>query len=126
MRGHRVGKTYVPTDHVDIFFSTDEIKRPYETMGKIRAEIGDMLMTFGQMERNLVKEAMARGADGIVIEEMKTVSVGSTGGTFGHDTGSPKYFLGQDGTHCTAMAAMRTGAVSPILPRCATKSSPPR
>ncbi len=66
-------------------------------MGRIRAEIGDMLMTVEQMERNLVKEAMARGADGIVIEEMKTVSVGSTGGTSGHDTGSPKYFLGQDG-----------------------------
>lgn len=92
-----VGKIYSPTDHVDIFFSKNEIKRPFEIMGKIRAEGGDMLMTFEQMEQNLVKEAMSRGADGIVIESMEIVTVGSTSGTYGQDIGEPKYYATEDG-----------------------------
>ena len=33
-----VGKTYAKTDRVEIFFSTDEIKREFEVMGQTKAD----------------------------------------------------------------------------------------
>ncbi len=57
-----VGKTYSKTDSVEIYFNKDEIKCPHEVMGQIKAEAPEALK-FEDMEQQLVKDAMEKGAD---------------------------------------------------------------
>jgi len=87
-----VGKTYSKTDRVEIFFNTDEIKREYEVMGQIKAEAPEAVR-FEDMEKKLVEDAMARGADAILIGELKTVEVGSVSSASGKTYGDPHYYL---------------------------------
>jgi len=87
-----VGKTYSKTDRVEIYFNTDEIKRPYEVMGQIKAEAPEAVR-FEDMEKKLVEDAMARGADAILIGELKTVEVGSVSSASGKTYGDPHYYL---------------------------------
>jgi len=85
-----VGKTYSKTDRVEIYFNTDEIKRSYEIMGQIKAEAPEAVR-FEDMEKKLVADAMARGADAILIGELKTVEVGSVSSASGKTHGDPHY-----------------------------------
>ncbi len=91
-----VGQTYPPTENVDIFFSTDDIPRQYTVMGTAKTE-GTEYLTFEAIEQQLVKDAMARGADAIVIDGMETITVGSTTTTSGKSNDTPKYVVTQDG-----------------------------
>ena len=77
-----MGKTYQPTDHVDIFFSFDDIERDYEVMGEIRAEAAEFMST-EKIQNKLVEEAMAKGGDAIVIEHWDEVVVSSSASTHG-------------------------------------------
>jgi hypothetical protein len=45
------------------------------------------------MEKKLVEDAMARGADAILIGELKTVEVGSVSSASGKTYGDPHYYL---------------------------------
>lgn len=87
-----VGKKYSKTDRVEIFFNTDEIKQEYEVMGQIKAEAPEAVR-FEDMEKKLVEDAMARGADAILIGELKTVEVGSVSSASGKTYGDPHYYL---------------------------------
>ena len=87
-----VGKTYPKTDRVEIFFNIDEIKHEYEVMGQIKAEAPEEIR-FEDMEKKLVEDALARGADAILIGELKTVEVGSVSSASGRTYGDPHYFL---------------------------------
>ncbi len=91
-----VGQSYAPTENVDIFFSTDDIGRQYTVMGTAKTE-GTEYLTFEAIEQQLVKDAMARGADAIVIDGMDTITVGSTTNTSGQSDDPPKYVVTQDG-----------------------------
>ena len=87
-----VGKTYSKTDRVEIFFNTNEIKRDYEVMGEIKAEAPEAVK-FEDMEKQLVKDAMEKGADAILIGELKTVEVGSVSSAYGKTYGDPHYYI---------------------------------
>jgi hypothetical protein len=63
------GKTYPPTQRVDVFFSTHDIRRNYEVMGQIRAE-ADEFVSLQAMQQQLMNEAMQKGADAILIEHV--------------------------------------------------------
>lgn len=91
-----VGQSYAPTENVDIFFSTDDIGRQYTVMGTAKTE-GTEYLSFEAIEQQLVKDAMARGADAIVIDGMDTITVGSTTSTSGQSDDPPKYVVTQDG-----------------------------
>ncbi len=91
-----VGQSYPPTDSVDIFFSADDIAREYIVMGTAKTE-GTEYLTFEAIEQQLVKDAMARGADAIVIDGMETITVGSTTNVSGQSGDPPKYVVTQDG-----------------------------
>jgi hypothetical protein len=52
-----LGKTYPPTQHVDVFFSPRDLPRAYEVIGEIRAE-GDDIVSYDSMQHKLVQEAM--------------------------------------------------------------------
>ena len=77
---------------MEIFFSTDEIKREYEVMGQIKAEAPEAVK-FEAMENQLVKDAMEKGADAILIGELKTVEVGSVTSASGKTYGDAEYYL---------------------------------
>jgi hypothetical protein len=72
-----LGRTYPPTQHVDVFFSPQDVKRPYEVMGEIRAE-GDDVVSFESMQQKLVQEAMQKGADAMLIEKLDMTETGYT------------------------------------------------
>jgi hypothetical protein len=72
-----LGKTYPPTQHVDVFYSPHDVTRAYEVMGEIRAE-GDDIVSYASMQQKLVQEAMQKGADAILIEKLDTTETGST------------------------------------------------
>ena len=91
-----LGKTYAPTSHVDVFFSVTDITRQYEVMGEAKTEGTDYL-TFENIEEQLVKDAMARGADAVLIEGMETVTVGYATSTQGNSKESPRYVADMDG-----------------------------
>jgi hypothetical protein len=91
-----VGETYSPTSNVDVFFDPSEIKRPYKIMGTAKTE-GTEYLTFEAIEQQLVKDAMSKGADAIIIEGMDTVKVGSTSSTSGQSNEKPRYIATQDG-----------------------------
>jgi hypothetical protein len=72
-----LGKTYAPTQHVDVFFSPQDVKRAYEVMGEIRAE-GDDIVSYESMQQKLVQEAMQKGADALLIEKLDMTETGDT------------------------------------------------
>jgi hypothetical protein len=80
---------------VEIFFSTDEIKREYEVMGQIKAEAPEAVK-FEVMEQQLVKDAMEKGADAILIGDLKTVEVGSVTSASGKTYGDAEYYLNKN------------------------------
>jgi hypothetical protein len=71
------GKTYPPTQHVDVFFSPQDVRRPYEVMGEIRAQADD-IVSLQAIQKQLVTEAMQKGGDAILIEHVGTVETGFT------------------------------------------------
>ncbi|RLE17955.1 MAG: hypothetical protein DRJ65_22055 [Acidobacteria bacterium] len=91
-----MGKTYPPTSHADVFFKAEDVKHAYETMGRIEGETTEY-MTFEVIEQQLIKEAMAKGADAILILGMDTKVVGSTSATSGKGWEDPKYVIDEDG-----------------------------
>ena len=81
-----VGKTYAQTTRVDLYFSESDITRAYEVMGTVRSSAPGEL-SFEDIQKELMKEAMAKGADAILIEDMTTIAVGSTTTTQGKGNG---------------------------------------
>jgi hypothetical protein len=72
-----IGKTYPPTQHVDVFFSPQDIRHPYEMMGEIRAQADD-IVSLQAIQQRLVAEAMQKGGDAILIEHVGTIQTGFT------------------------------------------------
>lgn len=64
-----VGRSYPPTAQVDVYLSSADVKRPYTTMGEIRAQVDAIPFTnpAQQLQEKLVAEARSRGANGIVL-----------------------------------------------------------
>ena len=91
-----VGESYAPTTNVDVFFDAAEIKRSYTTMGTAKTE-GSEYMSFEVIEQQLVQDAMAKGADAILIEGMDTITVGSTTYSSGDSEGGPRYVVTEKG-----------------------------
>jgi hypothetical protein len=80
-----VGKTYAPTSNVDVYMSADDVGRPYEVMGEVRAQVDTIPFAKPgkQLQDKLVAEARAKGADGIILGQLQNRTVGSTSNTTG-------------------------------------------
>lgn len=91
-----LGKSYAPTSHVDIYFATSDIHRPYEVMGEAKTE-GSEALSFESIEQQLVKDAMAKGADAVLIEGMDTIVVGATTSNQGTIKEKPRYVVDKNG-----------------------------
>ena len=90
------GKTYAPTTSVDVYYSTGDVKRSYEVMGIIKAEAMEGWDS-NAMIAELQSQAMAKGADAILIEDVRTEVTGSTSTTSGKNAEKPQYVATQDG-----------------------------
>lgn len=90
-----VGESYAPTTSVDVFYSMDDVTRSHTVMGKISATAMDGWDS-GSMVEELKAQAMAKGANALVIEGVHTETVGSYTSTYGKDDG-PKWVITEDG-----------------------------
>ena len=61
-----VGKSYAPTDEVDIYFSLDDIKGEYEVMGHLTATASEFTRS-EKMQEKIIEKAREKGADAVVI-----------------------------------------------------------
>jgi hypothetical protein len=94
-----MGRSYAPTAHVDVFYSPDEVRRPYEVMGQASARADDG-MGMQKIQDELVKDAMKRGADALVILDVNRVVTGTETTTSGtvHEKKSRKRWWEPDYT----------------------------
>jgi hypothetical protein len=94
-----MGRSYAPTEHVDVFYALDQVRRPYEVMGRAEAR-ADAGVEMQKFEDGLVAEARKRGADAIVIEDSALVVSGENtstrGSTFPREPGKKKKWYEPD------------------------------
>jgi len=69
-----IGKSYPATTHVDVFFNLTDVKKEYEVMGKIDGK-GYEFTDFQKIQERIVAEAEKKGADAVVISDMKEQAV---------------------------------------------------
>jgi hypothetical protein len=80
-----MGETYSPTSHVDIYYSSDNVTRPYASMGEAIVT-GDQLVSGDKMQTMIRREAMKRGADAVILESMETYKAGESTSWSQHET----------------------------------------
>lgn len=72
-----VGKTYAPTQNVDVVYSEHDLHREYTVIGQLVAT-GDELVSASKLQDKIVERARQVGADAVIIEGMDHVVTGST------------------------------------------------
>ena len=77
-----IGAKYPATENVDLYFSEDDIERPYKIFGEVRAEM-PKLGEAKRLQKALIKQAKKKGADGLVIGPIDVRSTGQTSYTNG-------------------------------------------
>lgn len=61
-----VGKSYDPTDQIDVFYGEEDITREYTVMGHAIGG-GQLLVSTSKIQRKLVEKAKSKGADAVLI-----------------------------------------------------------
>lgn len=90
------GKSYAPTEYVEVYFDASEVPRPYETMGRDHAEAPEALSQ-EQIVQQIVGEAKRRGADAVVIDNLETITIGTSTNTLTERKSKNKYYATSDG-----------------------------
>jgi hypothetical protein len=90
------GRSYPPTEAVDIYFREGDVKEQNEVMGKITVEVSANKSS-DKVQDQMMKRAKAKGADAIVFDEISTTMVGTTSGNAGGGVSGKRGFLGIGG-----------------------------
>lgn len=90
-----VGESYSPTTQVDVYYSMEDVDAPHVVMGKIKATAMDGWDSDAMVEE-LKAQAMAKGADALVIEGVHTETTGSYTSTYGKSS-DDKWVITKDG-----------------------------
>ena len=90
-----VGESYSPTTQVDVYYSMEDVDAPHVVMGKITATAMDGWDSDAMVEE-LKAQAMAKGADALVIEDVHTDTTGSYTSTYGNNA-DDKWVITKDG-----------------------------
>lgn len=61
-----VGKSYDPTDHIDVYYSEKDITKEYTVMGHAVGG-GQLLVSTSKIQNKLIEKAKAKGADAVLI-----------------------------------------------------------
>ncbi len=87
------GRTYTPTQQVDIFFREGDVGEPNEIMGKVVYEVS-VRKRSEKVQNKLMNEGKRKGADAIIFDDISLTNTGSkTGGAAGGVAGR-RGFLG--------------------------------
>ncbi len=94
--GNRIiyyGRTYTPTQQVEIFFREVDLTEPNEIMGKVVYEVSARKRS-EKVQNKLMNEGKRKGADAIIFDDISLTNTGSkTGGAAAGAAGS-RGFLG--------------------------------
>ncbi|ASK29632.1 hypothetical protein CEY12_05720 [Chryseobacterium sp. T16E-39] len=74
------GKSYAPTQNVDVYFAEGDVKREHETMGT--TEIDQGFSSIDAMQQKAIELGKSRGADGVIMKLTQEVT-GSSKSDFG-------------------------------------------
>jgi hypothetical protein len=91
-----VGESYAPTTQVDVYYAMEDVEKPHVVMGKITATAMDGWDS-SEMVEELKSQAMAKGADGLVIMGVHTDVVGSYTSTYGKNSDDKEWVVTEDG-----------------------------
>ena len=72
-----IGQSYPPTTHVDLYFSEEDIRENYRTMGHVIAQANEGI-SIERLQKKLEAKAREEGADGIVIYGFDRIQTGET------------------------------------------------
>jgi hypothetical protein len=98
--GNRIiyyGRTYAPTQQVEIYFREGDVAEPNEIMGKVVYEVSARKRS-EKVQKKLMIKAEHNGADAIIFDDIFLTNTGSrTGGAAAGAAGS-RGFLGAFGS----------------------------
>jgi len=60
------GKTYTPTEHVDVYLNKADVKKNYTTMGSTKVAKG--FSSLESAQEKIIALGKAKGADGVIME----------------------------------------------------------
>src|SRR5262245_50166162 len=72
-----VGESYPPTSQVDVFYSEQNVPRPYTAIGEVIAT-GDMLVSTDKLQHKIRDEARKHGADAVVLTGLEQYQAGES------------------------------------------------
>ncbi|MBI3218408.1 MAG: hypothetical protein HYZ44_02745 [Bacteroidetes bacterium] len=87
------GRSYTPTQNVDIYFRESDVKEPNEVMGKVTLEMSARKSS-DKIQQKLLKRAQEKGADAIIFDDISLTTTGSTTGGAAAGGGGRRGFLG--------------------------------
>lgn len=100
-----IGEEYPPTNHVDLFFSEDDVVQDYKVMGHLVATAGD-IVSAEKMQKKIMKKAREKGADGVIILGLERYQSGES--TTYHETTETKEKKGKIKTKTKATSKTST------------------
>ena len=97
-----LGKTYAPTQNVDIFFNESDINRPFTTIGMIRNSGKSYEKNNPEVIKTAIDKGNASGCDAIIFHGMyKEVVRGETTDTCGNKNGDDLFTISNSSVHFT-------------------------
>jgi len=73
-----MGKNYNPTQNVDVFLDTNDIKKTYEVIGKVDGISGILGSSYQEIQDKIVQTAKEKGADAVILYNMEQRVIGTT------------------------------------------------
>ncbi len=72
-----VGKSYPPTQNVDVVFREQDLHHEYTVIGQLVAT-GDELVSASKLQQKIIERAKQAGADAVIIEGLDRIVTGSS------------------------------------------------
>ncbi|MCY0967731.1 hypothetical protein [Chryseobacterium wangxinyae] len=73
-----IGKNYNPTQNIDVFLDTNDVKKNYEVIGKVDGISGVLGSSYQEIQDKVVQTAKEKGADAVILYNMEQRIIGST------------------------------------------------
>lgn len=101
------GKTYAPTQNVDVYFDAADVKRQHEVMGT--TDVGQGFNSLNAVQQKVIELGKAQGADGVIMKLTEEVT-GSQKSDFGNMKNGSKNSTYTGGSITTNMKTKKVQA----------------
>lgn len=71
-------KNYNPTEKVDVYLDTNDIKKNYEVIGKVDGISGILGSSYEDIQNKIIQTARQKGADAVILYNMERRVIGTT------------------------------------------------